>query len=51
MELLKSLAGLSIAHVPCKGSGPALTDAVAGQIAAEYEVYRRMVLQQKLSLD
>ena len=31
-ELFKSMAGVSIVHVPYKGGGPALTDLLAGQV-------------------
>jgi len=32
MELLKSIAGVDIVHVPYKGTGPVLTDLIGGQI-------------------
>jgi len=34
MELFKSMSGIDIQHVPYKGSSPALTDVVSGQVAA-----------------
>ncbi|MEO7726920.1 MAG: tripartite tricarboxylate transporter substrate binding protein, partial [Burkholderiales bacterium] len=33
MELMKSMTGIHITHVPYKGDVPAMTDAIAGQIA------------------
>jgi len=35
-ELLNSLAGVSITHVPYKGQGPAVTDLLAGQVQLLY---------------
>lgn len=32
VELLKSLAGVDLVHIPYKGAGPALVDVVAGQV-------------------
>jgi tripartite-type tricarboxylate transporter receptor subunit TctC len=32
LELFNSLAGVKIAHIPYKGSGPALVDLMAGQV-------------------
>jgi tripartite-type tricarboxylate transporter receptor subunit TctC len=37
MELFKSLAGLYILHIPYKGSGPALNDAVAGTVPIVFD--------------
>jgi tripartite-type tricarboxylate transporter receptor subunit TctC len=34
MELLKSMADLSLQHIPYKGTSPAMTDVMAGQVAA-----------------
>lgn len=33
MELFKAMSGIDIQHVPYKGSSPALTDVMAGQVA------------------
>ncbi len=33
MELFKSMAGVSINHIPYKGTGPLITDLIAGQVA------------------
>nr|WP_311732137.1 tripartite tricarboxylate transporter substrate binding protein [Variovorax paradoxus] len=38
MELLKSATGLQAVHVPYKGSGPALTDTVAGHVTSMMDV-------------
>src|SRR5437763_822097 len=34
MELLQSLTGIQLVHVPYRGSGPALADVLGGQIQA-----------------
>jgi tripartite-type tricarboxylate transporter receptor subunit TctC len=38
MELLKATTGLQAVHVPYKGSGPALTDIVAGHVTSMMDV-------------
>jgi tripartite-type tricarboxylate transporter receptor subunit TctC len=37
-ELLKSMAGIDIVHVPYKGGGPGLTDTVGGQTQIMFDV-------------
>jgi tripartite-type tricarboxylate transporter receptor subunit TctC len=34
MELLKSMAGIDVRHIPYKGVGPGLNDVLAGQVSA-----------------
>src|SRR4051812_29269376 len=34
MELLKSMAGINLVHVPYSGAGPALIDLISGQVQA-----------------
>jgi tripartite-type tricarboxylate transporter receptor subunit TctC len=36
MELLKSLAGIDLQHVPYRGTAPAMTDVISGQISAMF---------------
>ena len=36
MELLKSMAGIDLQHVPYRGTAPALTDVISGQLAAMF---------------
>jgi tripartite-type tricarboxylate transporter receptor subunit TctC len=36
MELLKSMAGIDLQHVPYRGTAPAVTDVISGQIAATF---------------
>jgi tripartite-type tricarboxylate transporter receptor subunit TctC len=38
MELLKSTTGMNAVHVPYRGSGPALTDTVAGHVTTMMDV-------------
>lgn len=37
MELYKSLSGTFVTHIPYRGSGPALNDAVAGQVPVIFD--------------
>jgi tripartite-type tricarboxylate transporter receptor subunit TctC len=37
MELFKSLAGVDIVHIPYKGSGPAVTDLLGGQVQLMFD--------------
>jgi tripartite-type tricarboxylate transporter receptor subunit TctC len=36
MELLKSMAGIDLQHIPYRGTAPAVTDVINGQIAAMF---------------
>jgi tripartite-type tricarboxylate transporter receptor subunit TctC len=36
MELLKSLAGINLQHIPYRGTAPAMTDMIGGQISAMF---------------
>ncbi len=36
MELFKSMTGVDLVHIPYKGSSPALTDVVSGQVAVMF---------------
>lgn len=36
MELLKTMAGVDLLHVPYKGTAPAMTDLISGQISAMF---------------
>jgi tripartite-type tricarboxylate transporter receptor subunit TctC len=38
-ELLKSMAGIYMVHIPYRGSGPALTDLVGGQVSVMIDAY------------
>ncbi len=37
-ELLKSMAGIELTHVPYKGSAPALNDLIAGQVSLMFDL-------------
>src|SRR5262245_25288121 len=36
MELFKSMAGIDLRHIPYRGTAPAVTDVISGQIAATF---------------
>ena len=36
-EMFKSMAGVDITHIPYKGSGPALTDIIGGQVSLMFD--------------
>jgi tripartite-type tricarboxylate transporter receptor subunit TctC len=36
MELLKSMAGIDLLHIPYKGTAPAVADVISGQVAAMF---------------
>jgi tripartite-type tricarboxylate transporter receptor subunit TctC len=36
-ELLKSMAGINLAHIPYKGSGPSFTDLLGGQVSLTFD--------------
>ena len=36
MELLKSMAGIDLQHIPYRGTAPAVTDVISGQITATF---------------
>lgn len=36
MELLKTMAGIDLVHIPYKGGGPAMTDLIGGQVSAQF---------------
>ena len=36
-ELLKSMAGINLVHIPYKGSGPSFTDLLGGQVSLTYD--------------
>src|SRR5436305_8988170 len=44
-ELLKSLAGIDIPHVPYRGAGPAMTDLIGGQIQVNVQSVSGQVIE------
>lgn len=47
MELFKSLAGVRIVHIPYKGSAPAVTDLLGGQVHVMFDNAPNVLLQVK----
>ena len=37
LEMFKRMAGVDVLHMPYKGSGPAMTDLISGQVQAMIE--------------
>ena len=47
MELFRSMAGLNLVHVPYKGSVPAVTDLIGGQVDAMFDNVPNVIQQVK----
>ena len=47
MELFKSLTGVDIVHIPYKGSAPAVTDLIGGQVDAMFDNVPNVLAQVK----
>jgi tripartite-type tricarboxylate transporter receptor subunit TctC len=45
MEMVKQQAGLNILHIPYKGSGPAITDLISGQVDSFFAPYTPLMGQ------
>lgn len=47
MEMLKSMAGIDMVHIPYKGTAPALTDVLAGQVSLMFNSMPSVLRQVK----
>jgi tripartite-type tricarboxylate transporter receptor subunit TctC len=47
MEMFKQMAGVDITHVPYKGSGPAVTDLIGGQVGLMFDNVPNIINQVK----